>query len=118
METKFSHFFAYFFEMKKIKLTQEKFAIIDDKDFELISKYKWYACEWHKNSWYALTNVKINGCRRTMSMHRLLLNFPKNQTDHRDGNGLNNRRENLREATNIQNQRNRGAHRRTRSPAR
>ena len=35
--------------MKTIQLTQDQFAIVDDEEFENLSKYKWYA-EWYKNT--------------------------------------------------------------------
>jgi hypothetical protein len=43
----------------EIELTQGQVALIDDEDFELVSKYKWYA-RWdsHTESFYAVTNTR------------------------------------------------------------
>lgn len=86
----------------KIELTKGKFAIVDDEDFEFLSGFSWYAdpCKGgnHKVCGYA------HG--KTVSMHRLLLDFPPRDIDHINGNALDNRRCNLRLCTNAQNQAN------------
>jgi len=93
---------------KLIPLTQGKFAIVDDEDYEELSKYKWFA---HKepSAWYAYRNVRLPNNKRTLiSMHRQILNPPKGVgVDHINHNGLNNKKENIRECTNAQNQHNR-----------
>lgn len=96
--------------MKEIKLTQGKVALVDDADFEILSKHKWYAH--NKNGWYAVRTVYgENGKTTKELMHRLLINVPKGlQTDHIDGDGLNNQRKNLRICTNSQNQKNKTAY--------
>lgn len=91
--------------MKEIQLTQGKVAWIDDEDFYLVSETGWTAiCKGHKRTlWYAVT--WNNG--RAFEMHRLIMGFPEGrEVDHRNGNGLDNRRENLRIATTAQNQAN------------
>ncbi len=91
---------------KLIPLTQGKFAIVDDEDFELISKRKWYA-EKNRNMWYAKTNAKVNGKPKSLRMHCVILNaLPKFQCDHKNGNGLDNRKSNLRVCTVALNQAN------------
>ena len=102
--------------MRKIKLTQGKFALVDDNDFEWLSQWKWYAAK-KSHRWYARrqcwnAELKINQGKREhtfVAMHREILNTREGlQTDHIDGNGLNNQRHNLRECTrsqNLQNQR-------------
>lgn len=92
--------------MKRIRLSQNKIAKIDDADFSLISVHNWHAVEDHGN-FYAYTNVKIDGKRTIRQMHRLIMAAPKGiQVDHINGDGLDNRRSNLRLCTQTQNARN------------
>lgn len=90
--------------MKQIPLTQGYVALVDDKDFKRINRFKWYAWK-HRDTFYALRgDTDVRGKRIIIYMHRAVLNCAKGeQADHRDGNGLNNRRKNLRLATNTQN---------------
>jgi len=96
--------------MKEIKLTRGLVAIVDDEDFEELNKLKWQALPVNYKLTYAATSIHIpgttNGAKHPY-MHRILLNPPKNrQIDHINGNGLDNRRENLRIVTKRQNQQN------------
>lgn len=87
--------------MKTIKLTQGKVALVDDADFAAVNKFKWHA---HKDNgtFYAMRNLrKTDGKRTTQHMHQFL--FPGERMDHRDGDGLNNQRGNLRPASTRQN---------------
>jgi hypothetical protein len=94
---------------KEIKLTQGKVAIVDDEDFEYLNQFKWQA---HKNGnkFYAVTSLLINNKYRTKMMHRLIANNKnkKMHTDHINGDGLDNRKINLRICTHSQNLMNRG----------
>lgn len=90
--------------MIEISLTQNKFTIIDDKYFDLISQYKWYV---HKNgnNYYVMTHD-----RQVIYMHRLILEnklgrtLQKNEeVDHINMNSLDNRECNLRVCTKSQN---------------
>ncbi len=84
--------------MIKIPLTQGKVAIIDDEDYPLISQYKWRVFK-HRNTYYACTTLR----RKTILMHRVILNAQKGQeVDHCNHNELDNRRFNLRFATDSQ----------------
>ncbi len=94
--------------MKRIPLTQGKFALIDDKDFDLVSQHKWYADGRRRYTYYARADILKDGDKKTtLRMHRLIMN-PANgmEVDHIDGNGLNNCRLNLRICTRSQNARN------------
>lgn len=93
-----------------IPLTQGKLATVDAADYEWLNRWKWYAqLDKKRNRWYAKRSEWIAGKRRFFAMHRCISNAPIGvQVDHRDGNGLNNRRGNLRPATNQQNGCNRG----------
>lgn len=93
---------------KEIPLTQGKVAVVDEEDFDRLNKHKWYACK-NGNTFYALRKSNVNGKRLTILMHREILGLKPGDpgVDHRDGNGLNNRRKNLRLASHEQNGMNR-----------
>ena len=89
--------------MRYIELTKDKFAIVDDADFEWLSQWKWYAHASYRK-YYAARRDK-NG--QFIYMHRLITDAPNNlQIDHKNGNGLDNSRSNLRICTRSQNQAN------------
>ena len=94
---------------KKILLTQNKIALIDDIDYKIISQFKWYAHHSHNNIWYAVRNgpPKKNGFQTRILMHRLIIFPPKCfQVDHINNDGLDNRRRNLRIVTPTENSHN------------
>ena len=93
---------------REIQLTQGKVAIVDDEDYERVMQHKWCAVQSYR-TWYATTNIKINGQYTIKAMHQLIRG--KNGTDHIDGDGLNNRRNNLRGCTPGQNAANNRKHR-------
>jgi len=93
---------------KQIPLTQGKFALVDDEDFEFLSQWKWL---YHKG--YAVRNRFIGIFKKYkkvehICMHRVIVNTPVGkETDHVNGDKLDNRKENLRICTREQNSRNR-----------
>lgn len=93
--------------MKKIKLTQGKYALVDDADFETVSKYKWYAQNMGTGQplWYAARSTWKNGKKGIIKMHRFIMGFPSSSLDidHIDQNGLNNQKSNLRVVSHLQN---------------
>jgi hypothetical protein len=91
--------------MKKIPLSQEQFALVDDEDFAELSKHKWYAFRRNKEySYYAIRNIGIKPNRGSERMHNVIMKPPKGfEVDHKDGNGLNNQRYNLRVCSRSQN---------------
>lgn len=94
--------------MKTIELTKGKAAIVDDKDFEWLSKLSWHAAK-RKQTWYAATRIYDTNRGHIAYMHRLLTGAQKGEkVDHRDRNGLNNRRSNLRPCNSLQNCMNKG----------
>jgi hypothetical protein len=94
--------------MKRIKLTQGKYALVDDEDFEWLNQWKWHAFK-RPHTFYASRNIcSSDGKRGLLLMHRLLTEAPKGrEVDHKDGNGLNNQRVNLRVCTDQENRQNR-----------
>lgn len=98
--------------MKYIPIGHGLFATVDDDDYPLVSSITWHLQKGNKTD-YAATNMpRRGGGYSTVGMHRMINNTPKGfDTDHRDGNGLNNTRSNLRTATRIQNQHNRSPNR-------
>lgn len=89
--------------MKKIKLTQNKYALVDDSDYEYLSQWKWCANK-NRNTWYAVRAEKLGDKKSLVLMHRVIANTPIGvKTDHEDGNGLNNQRYNLRTCSTSQN---------------
>lgn len=75
-------------------------AIVDDADYDRLSELDWYVLLADPAHIYA--RCKRQG--KNVLMHRLILGTEAGiVVDHIDGNGLNNRRSNLREATHQQN---------------
>lgn len=88
--------------MKSVTLSNGMTALVDDEDFDLVSAIRWHAVQ-RRNSRYA--QAMHNG--KTVLMHRLVMSAGKGRiVDHINGNGLDNRRENLRFATTAQNRAN------------
>ncbi len=89
--------------MKEIPLTQGLVALVDDEDFEYLNQWKWYTGK-SKNTSYALRTDRAFGTKKTLRMHRVIMNTTENMdVDHRDRNGLNNQKSNLRNCTKQQN---------------
>jgi hypothetical protein len=92
-----------------IKLTHGKQAQLDNADAALVSGFKWRARKDHTSrTWYALAS---DGSK-VLRMHRVIMGVtdPRTKVDHRDCDGLNNRRSNLRIATHSQNMANAAVH--------
>lgn len=83
-------------------------VLYDDEDEHLVFQYTWRLKYEKKNGvFYAVTNIgrTVKGNLKTITLHRLLTGVadPKIHVDHKNHNGLDNRRENLRPCTRIQN---------------
>ena len=87
--------------MKQIKLTQGQFVLVNDEDYEELSKYNWWLHR-GRNTSYARRHTEGN---KTIYMHREIMK-PLNRKvliDHINDNGLDNRKCNLRFCTAAQN---------------
>ena len=91
--------------VKRIGLTRGKVALVDDRDFQRLSKHKWLAADNGSGNWYAKrVEGVVNGRKKWVYMHHAILGLPGFiRIDHRNGDGLDNQRGNLRRATNQQN---------------
>lgn len=92
-----------------IALSQNQSTLVDDADLERVAQHRWHLKVQRKNpgKYYAQTTVSVGGKKTSIQLHRFLVNAPDGVfVDHRDGNPLNNRRDNLRLCTNRQNQEN------------
>lgn len=80
--------------MAQIKLTRSKYALVDDRDLELVNQRTWH----YSRLGYAMSNSKDK-----LSMHRFIMGIPKGGIDHINRDGLDNRRVNLRLCNQSQN---------------
>lgn len=94
-----------------IPLTLGQIAIVDACDYEWLNQWSWFAVrQSNANTYYARRHLpkQPDGSRPLILMHRLIMGDPDGMfVDHRDHDGLNCRRSNLRVATAAQNNRNR-----------
>lgn len=90
-------------EVKEIQLSNNKVAIVDDGDYENLSRYTWSA-ERKRQIWYASCQMSSG----KVYMHRFIMDANQSElVDHKDRDGLNNQRNNLRKCTDAQNSQNR-----------
>lgn len=89
--------------MKRVPVGRDGlYALVDDQDYELVSGFTWLIMRRPKGVLYARSRYRDDvGKVREQRMHRLITGWP--ETDHINLNGLDNRRENLRQANRSQN---------------
>jgi hypothetical protein len=94
--------------MKQIPLTQGKFALVDDDDYDYLIKFNWFL----NNTGYASRNSpRGSGKRKQIMMHRVIMCTPDELVcDHKDGDKLNNQKQNLRNCSYSDNSRNMKKH--------
>ena len=93
--------------MKRIELTRGKFAIVDDKDYEIHGHLRWHA-QRDKCNFYAARGIETKNGPRNLRLHRIIAGAKPGQiVDHVNRNSLDNRRINLRICSHAENGRNR-----------
>lgn len=106
--------------MAELLLAEGVTAFVDDDMLPIVSQYVWYIFRVKASrTLYVATHRLANQddntvkIKRTILLHHLVIGFPISPfvVDHLNGNGLDNRRENLRVTSKSQNQRNRYTHR-------
>jgi len=101
---------ALSFFMKLIPLTQGAFSIVDDCDFDELMKHKWHLSIQGRRRYarrFEKSNSPDGPRQKVVYMHRQIMNTEKGvDTDHKFGDGLDNRRKNLRICTRSQNMQN------------
>lgn len=93
--------------MKQITLTRGMFTMVDDADYDWLNQWKWHTAK-HGKKFYASRRPTKRG--KSIHMHRLIMGIPRDPNifaDHKDRDGLNNQRHNLRIANRSQNNSNR-----------
>jgi hypothetical protein len=92
--------------MKAIPLSQGKFAIVDDEFYDSLSQFKWSAAR-NQRTYYAQRSIYMGGKSKTILMHRVVAELAGLQLDrlidHCNNNGLDNRKDNLRSASRLNN---------------
>ena len=98
--------------MADVPLGKGRVVLVDDSDLPLLIRWRWYWCR-NARGGYAYGRSINNPGRRHSYMHRVLMNPPADKdVDHINGDGLDNRRANLRicsRGQNLAHGRNRGS---------
>lgn len=93
--------------MLEVPLTQGKYALIDNEDLELVMRYKWCYIRAKSGNEYAVTMIPIGKKQKQLRMHILIMGKGESPyIDHKNNNGIDNRKENLRFCTPKQNRQN------------
>lgn len=97
----------------KVPLTQGRFAKVDPADYLWLAQFRWH-CHRRRNTSYAVRSVWSQGVARKIFMHRLVNATPRHLVcDHRNRDGLDNRKANLRNCTKGKNSLNTPSHARS-----
>lgn len=94
-------------DTRTIPLTQGRVATVDAADYDWLSQWTWSEQRDGNTVYARRTTLAHEGKARTILMHREIMGAKRGvKIDHKDRDGLNNRRSNLRECTQSQNQMN------------
>lgn len=89
-----------------VPLTRGFVAVIDAADAELVSGWSWHALVGARGNVYAARGVSVHGRKSAILMHRQIIGESAADVDHISGDGLDNRRVNLRACSRQDNLRN------------
>jgi hypothetical protein len=96
-------------DVRQIRIDDDHVALINGADRRLVAGLPWRLLRGHNGKLYAYARIGS----LTVYMHRLIAGTgPGDETDHKNGDGLDNRRSNLRTASRSQNKGNMGKPRR------
>lgn len=87
--------------VRGIPLTRGEIAVVDEEDYEWLNQWKWCVLK-GKYTFYAMRITEKKGTQFSFLMHREILGLEKGDgivTDHKNRNGCDNRKSNLRIAT-------------------
>ena len=100
-----------------VPLSRGKFALIDNEDYDLISKYTWHVVLERKLYYRAKSSTGLGKKGAFIYMSRLIMNAKPGQVvDHKNGNTLDNQKKNLRFCSHTENKRNCVKHRDSKNP--
>lgn len=96
--------------MKVLDITKGYQVRLDDEDYERVAQFKWQAHVRRRpdgsvRTIYASRVFVVDGKKTTQQLHQFILRT-SSEVDHRDSDGLNNQKLNLRSANVVENQRN------------
>lgn len=97
--------------MREIVLSKGQICVVDDDDYNRLMQFNWRPFI-TKHNIYASASMKVDGKHKSVFMHRFILNLTDKNIiiDHKDGNGLNNQKSNLRKCNFSENNINTTSH--------
>lgn len=78
---------------------QQHTVLVDAEDYALISRYPWVTSKKANGMYYVEATIYHNGKKSKIFLHRLVMGMQQLEIDHRNRNGLDNRKCNLRYCT-------------------